>query len=89
MSENLEFSQAAIDGDSNPQPSTDGSNPRNGSNPRDSNGRDGKLRVGKRPEITNAEILSDPDYSDEDAPPVEKIDADDGRSCKAFPGIRR
>ena len=79
MPETLEFSQAAIDGTSNPQPSTDGSIPRNGSVPRDSKGWDGKLRVGKRAEITNAEILSDPEYSDEDAPPVEKIDADDGR----------
>lgn len=46
---------------------------------RDSNGWDGKLRVQRRAEVTNAEILSDPEYSDEDAPPVEKIVADEGR----------
>lgn len=73
MSDNLESSHAAIDGDVNPQPST------NGTTPRDSKGWDGKLRVGKKAEVINAEILSDPEYSDEDAPPVEKIDADDGR----------
>ncbi|KAL8822660.1 MAG: hypothetical protein Q9191_006605, partial [Dirinaria sp. TL-2023a] len=71
MTDNPESSQAAIDGGASPQPST------NGAIPRDSKGWDGKLRVGKKVEVTNAEILSDPDYSDEDAPPVEKIDADD------------
>ena len=44
----------------------------------DSNGWDGKLRVDRRAVVTNAEILSDPDYSDEDAPPVEQIVADEG-----------
>ena len=29
--------------------------------------------------VTNAEILSDPEYSDEDAPPVEHIVADEGK----------
>lgn len=28
--------------------------------------------------LANPEALSDPDYSDEDAPPVEQIDADEG-----------
>ncbi|MCJ1361773.1 hypothetical protein MMC16_000873 [Acarospora aff. strigata] len=49
----------------------------NGSTPRDSKGWDGKLRLDRRPVITNPEALSDPDYSDEDAPPVEQIEADE------------
>ncbi|CAL8583517.1 protein phosphatase regulatory subunit Sds22 [Xanthoria parietina] len=49
----------------------------NGSALTDKNGWDGKLRVGKKAEIVNAEVLSDPDYSDEDAPPVEQILADE------------
>ncbi|KAL8995648.1 MAG: hypothetical protein Q9169_004657 [Polycauliona sp. 2 TL-2023] len=49
----------------------------NGSSLTDKNGWDGKLRVGKKAEVVNAEILSDPDYSDEDAPPVEQIQADE------------
>ena len=50
----------------------------NAASPRDSNGWDGKLRVGRRAQVINAEILSDPDYSDEEAPPVEEISVDDG-----------
>lgn len=50
----------------------------NGSTPRDRKGWDGKLRVDRRPVITNPEALSDPEYSDEDAPPVEQIEADEG-----------
>ena len=50
----------------------------NGASPRDSNGWDGKLRVGRRAKVIDAEILSDPEYSDEEAPPVEQINADDG-----------
>lgn len=34
--------------------------------------------------VTNAEILSDPEYSDEDAPPVDHINADEGQSCFTF-----
>ncbi|KAL8657280.1 MAG: hypothetical protein Q9226_002067 [Calogaya cf. arnoldii] len=49
----------------------------NGSVLTDKNGWDGKLRVGKKAEVVNAEILSDPDCSDEDAPPVEQIQADE------------
>ena len=45
----------------------------------DSKGWDGKLRVDRRAVVTNAEILSDPEYSDEDAPPVEEIVADEGK----------
>jgi len=51
----------------------------NGFTPRDSKGWDGKLRVDRRPVLANPEALSDPDYSDEDAPPVEQIEADEGR----------
>ena len=46
--------------------------------PLNSNGWDGKARVERRAIITNPEALSDPEYSDEDAPPVEQIDADEG-----------
>ncbi len=34
--------------------------------------------------VTNAEILSDPEYSDEDAPPVDHINADEGRCYLVF-----
>lgn len=44
---------------------------------RDSKGWDGKLRV-DRAVITNPEAVEDPGYSDEDAPPVEQIEADEG-----------
>lgn len=46
---------------------------------RDSKGWDGKLRLDKKAVITNAEVLSDPEYSDEDALPVEQISADEGK----------
>ena len=48
------------------------------SKPHDSEGWDGKLRVGRQAVITNPEALSDPDYSDENAPPAEEIEADEG-----------
>lgn len=51
----------------------------NGAILQDSKGWDGKLRVDRRAVITNAEILSDPEYSDEEAPPVEQIVADEGK----------
>ena len=41
-------------------------------------GWDGKLRVQKTAVLANPEALSDPEYSDEDAPPVEEIKADEG-----------
>lgn len=41
-------------------------------------GWDGKLRVNKQATLANLEALSDPDYSDDDAPPVDEIDADEG-----------
>lgn len=49
--------------------------------PRDRQGWDGKLRVQKRAVITNADALSDPEYSDEEAPPVDSINADEGISA--------
>ncbi|KAL9128236.1 MAG: hypothetical protein Q9217_003052 [Psora testacea] len=50
----------------------------NGSGARGSKSWDGKLRVDKRAVITNAHALSDPEHSDEDAPPIEQIEADEG-----------
>ena len=44
----------------------------------DRNGWDGKARVERKAVITNPEALSDPEFSDEDAPPLEQIDADEG-----------
>lgn len=44
-------------------------------------GWDGKLRVEPKAVITNPEALEDSDYSDPDAPPVEEIDADEGKAC--------
>jgi len=41
-------------------------------------GWDGKLRVNKQATLANPEALSDPEYSDEDAPPVDQIAADEG-----------
>lgn len=53
--------------------------PRSHSSPRSKSGWDGKLRVEKnKPVIINPEALSDPEYSDEDAPPTELIEADEG-----------
>lgn len=46
---------------------------------RDSQGWDGKLRLDKKAIITNSEILSDPEYSDDEAPSVDQIEADEGR----------
>ncbi len=62
-----------------PDGPADPTSPTNGSTLQDSKGWDGKLRVDRRAVITNAEILSDPEYSDEDAPPVEQIVADEGK----------
>lgn len=52
--------------------------PTNGSALRDTKGWDGKLRLDRKAVVTNAEILSDPEDSDKDAPPVEQISADEG-----------
>ena len=56
----------------------------NGTTPVNSKGWDGKLRVERKAVVTNADVLSDPEYSDEDAPPVEQISADEGRLFSAF-----
>lgn len=45
---------------------------------RDRQGWDGKLRVEKKAVVANADALSDPEFSDEDAPPVDSISADEG-----------
>lgn len=46
---------------------------------KDSKGWDGKLRVDRAALVTNPEAGEDPDnYSDEDVPPVEQIEADEG-----------
>ena len=42
-------------------------------------GWDGKLRMEPKAVITNPEALGDSDYSDPEAPPVEEIDADEGK----------
>lgn len=46
--------------------------------PHGKDGWDGKLRVNKQATLANPEALSDPEYSDEDAPPVDQIAADEG-----------
>ena len=56
-----------------------------GTSLRDSQGWDGKLRLERRAVITNPEVLSDPDYSDEDAPPAEQIEADEGLPSSTLP----
>jgi protein phosphatase 1 regulatory subunit 7 len=45
--------------------------------PKSSTGWDGKLRVSKQATLANPEALSDPEYSDHDAPPVQQIEADE------------
>lgn len=56
--------------------------PPKGSSLRDRQGWDGKLRMNKKAIITNAEILSDPEFSDGDGPPVEQIVADEGKRLR-------
>ena len=56
----------------------------NGSTPRDSKGWDGKLRLSRKAVVANPGALSDPEYSDEDAPPAEEIEADEGCSRRNF-----
>ena len=58
----------------------------NGSTPRNAQGWDGKLRVEKKAVITNPEALTDPDYSNDEAPSPEVIEADDGK-CATFPNF--
>ena len=50
----------------------------NGTAPRNAHGWDGKLRIDKKATLTNPEALSDPEYSDEEAPLPEVIEADEG-----------
>ena len=45
---------------------------------RGTNGWDGKLRVDKKAVVASPDTFSEPDYSDQDAPPVEEIAADEG-----------
>lgn len=68
---------AAQDSGTSSGDQTNGSSPKSGT-PHSKSGWDGKLRVTKQATLANPEALSDPDYSDEDAPPPEQIDADEG-----------
>ena len=65
--------------DDPPDPTANSPPTSNGTSLQDSKGWDGKLRLDRRAVVTNAEILSDPDYSDEDAPPIDQIVADEGK----------
>lgn len=62
-----------------PEPNGAGSKPSTPTS--NKSGWDGKLRVTKQATLANPEALSDPEYSDEDAPPVEQIEADEGILC--------
>ena len=57
------------------------------STPHSKSGWDGKLRVNKQATLANPEALSDPEYSDEDAPPVDQIEADEGKAY--YPRLER
>ncbi len=61
----------------NAEPEANGGSSKS-STPQSKSGWDGKLRVNKQATLANPEALSDPDYSDEDAPPVDQIEADEG-----------
>ncbi|KAI9841425.1 MAG: hypothetical protein M1837_000701 [Sclerophora amabilis] len=76
MSEKTPQLQAAV-GDEKPQSTTSPNSVLKQDSPRDRKGWDGKLRVDRKAVITNPDALSDPEYSDEDAPPVVQIDADE------------
>ncbi|KAH0288830.1 L domain-like protein [Aureobasidium namibiae CBS 147.97] len=64
--------QAAASGSGEPAATTNGLHS-------NKSGWDGKLRLDKNKKavLANPEALSDPDYSDEDAPPVDQIEADE------------
>jgi hypothetical protein len=67
--------------------SDDGSKPHAGKGSiTDSKGWDGKLRLDRKQVSSNPEGLSDPECSDEDAPPPEQIEADEGALtvCRSF-----
>ena len=55
---------------------------------RNQEGWDGKLRVEPTAIITNPEALENSDYSDPEAPPVEEIDADEGRARRQQSCVR-
>ncbi|KAK5699244.1 protein phosphatase regulatory subunit Sds22 [Elasticomyces elasticus] len=67
---------SGTDGATNGSPEGNGSSSKP-STPQSKSGWDGKLRVNKQATLANPEALDDPDYSDEDAPPVDQIDADE------------
>lgn len=69
------------------QPDTNGATHKS-STPLSRNGWDGKLRVNKQAVLANPEALSDPDYSDEDAPPVDEIAADESAQDCLRPSVR-
>ena len=71
-----------IEGASDPaQSATPVPNDTSGGPLQSKSGWDGKLRVDKEKKavLANPEVFSDPDYSDEDAPPVDQIEADEGK----------
>lgn len=56
---------------------------------KDGKGRDGKLRVERHAVLANPEALEDQDHSDENGPPPETIEADEGTLLPAlsiYPG---
>ncbi|PPJ54041.1 hypothetical protein CBER1_02969 [Cercospora berteroae] len=57
------------------------------STPKSKSGWDGKLRVGKQATLANPEALEDSDYSDDDAPPVDQIDADEDLLAGESPDV--
>lgn len=62
--------------DSNGTGHTNGT-PSKPTTPTSKSGWDGKLRVNKTATLANPEALSDPEYSDDDVPPPEQIEADE------------
>lgn len=69
---------AEANGTQNGDPATHTTEPlAKATTPTSRSGWDGKLRVNKTATLQNPEALSDPDYSDDDAPPVDQIDADE------------
>ena len=72
------------EGDDKPNGSSaNNTTPSKPNTPQSRSGWDGKLRVNKQAVLANPEALSDPEYSDEDAPPVEEIEADEGQYASA------
>lgn len=46
------------------------------------------MRVEKKAILANPAAFSDPEYSDEDAPPVEQIQADEGGLIRKLQGLK-